>query len=365
MERIEPINEAPENQLAKIADESGLAIIIVDERASISKVNNNSICAQLYSSKEFAPRCAQDCGRAFQRAMEAGKAIAYECHAGLDCLAVPLKTEKPLAAIVGRTFTKAENYRKATERAISGDWSKFPPTRFFENVLINGALKNLEAAAERVEGLGGEVLEAEIRRRGKEEKGFVEPQIADKPRSKDNGQTADRDEQQTTNAELTKRIEEFHHQSAVRIQTAAKKSVEDAEEIGAWRSLFGSLFDLSYREACLALIKFLARRYSLSSMAWLERRENRFESILATGTLEGQPFKINLPVNDKLLFDALEKEVSLDLRERARRDDGEERANPQTISLFPVAVGGGGAKRAGGCRWLKGRGAETPHREIL
>src|SRR5215204_3365145 len=170
MKRIETINEAPENQLEKIADESGLAIIIVDERSSVSKANNNSICEVLYSSAEFAPRCAEDCGRAFERATRAGKAVHYECHAGLDCLAVPLKTEKPLVAIVGRTFTRAENYRKSTERAITGDWNKFPPTRFFENVLIHGSLKNLETAAKSVEALRDLVLEAEKVGRGEGEK---------------------------------------------------------------------------------------------------------------------------------------------------------------------------------------------------
>jgi diguanylate cyclase (GGDEF)-like protein len=357
MKRIESVNEAPDNQLEKIADESGLAVIIVDARASVSKANNNSICEQLYASAEFAPRCAADCGRAFERAAEAGKPVAYECHAGLDCLAVPLKTEKPLVAIVGRTFTKAENYRNATTRAISGDWNKFPPTRFFENVLINGSLKNLETAAQRVLSLGSEVLagEREKGRRGEGEKEIVEPQITDAQLTTNNERLTPNEEQlaatgkqptaeqRATNTELTKRIAEFHQQTTPsqdtpQIETTATpRTNEDTEEIAAGRSLFGSLFELSYAEACLSIIKFLSRRYGLTSLAWLERRKNRFESILATGTLDGQQFKINLPVNDKLLFDALEKELSLDLRERAR---GGEKNKPQTISLFPVAVGG-------------------------
>ena len=377
MKLIEPINETPDNQLEKIAAESGLAVIIVDERASVSKANNNSICEVLYSSAEFAPRCAADCGRAFQKAQAAGSTVHYECHAGLDCLAVPLKTEKPLVAIVGRTFTKAENYRKATQRAISGDWSKFPPTRVFENVLINGALKNLEAAASRV------VLEVEKERKGEEDKrrrgdeetgsvappkrsqppvvagGFqeaqgetVEPQIVEEQKAA--GQGA-KDEGQKTKDEgqPTKLIEEFHRANApdevkkeaappvgssgVRIETSENKFAEDAEEISEWRSLFGSLFDLSYRQACHSIVKFLAQRYALGSLGWLERRGNRFESIIATGRLEGQQFKVNLPVNDKLLFDALEKELSLDLRERSQVGGSGKR---QTISLFPVAVGG-------------------------
>ncbi len=323
---IEQANETPENWLEKIADESGLAIIIVDEKAAVAKANNNSVCEILYSSEEFAPHCERFCGRAFERATEAGKPVPYECHAGLDCLAVPLKTEKPLVAIVGRTFTKAENYRQATERAVAGDWSRFPPTRFFENVLISGSSKALEKTAKQLEGI---VSEKRKRRREDAEKESGKQQTANT-------------EQETTNDEqLTKRIEEFHRQTAqegtAKIETAAQKSSDDAEEIAAWRSLFGSLFNLTYREACLSIVKFLSQRYSLSSTAWLERRENRFESVLATGTLEGQQFKINLPVDDKLLFDALEKEISLDLRERAKNG---ERANPQTISLFPVSIGG-------------------------
>ena len=101
--------ETRENLLEMTASESGLAIIVVDETDSVAKANNNSMCEHLYSSEEFAPLCLRDCGRAFERATDAGTSVSYQCHAGLDCLAVPLSTEKPLVAIVGRTFTKAEN----------------------------------------------------------------------------------------------------------------------------------------------------------------------------------------------------------------------------------------------------------------
>jgi diguanylate cyclase (GGDEF)-like protein len=351
MKRTEPIDETPDNLTEKIADESGLAVIIVDEQTSVSKANNNSICEVLYSSAEFAPRCAEFCGRAFQMAAEAGAAVPYQCHAGLDCLAVPLKTERPLVAIVGRTFTKAENYRQATERAISGDWKRFPPTRVFENVLINGSFKALETAARRVESLGDAVLDGEKRRRGEKETGrkgdgetgSVEPEDVEPGttlREPETESVSAKADEPAASDELTKLIEKFHQKTAevgIDSEKPTQKIIEEIEEIAAWRSLFGSLFNLSYREACLSIIRFLSQRYSLTSMAWLERRENRFESILATGTLEGQQFKVNLPANDRLLFDALENELSLDLRERAKKDENQE---PQTISLFPVSVGG-------------------------
>lgn len=71
------------------------------------------------ASEGFAPEYAKFCGRAFQMAKEAGEAVEYKCFAGLNCKAVPLSEN--LVAIVGRTFLKAEDYRNATERAISGD----------------------------------------------------------------------------------------------------------------------------------------------------------------------------------------------------------------------------------------------------
>lgn len=323
MDNIEPIRETPDNLTQKLADESGLAVVILDENGCLSEANNNSICEVLYSSEEFASNCATFCGRAFEIANEAGKSVHYQCHAGLDCLAIPLKTEKPLVAIVGRTFTKAENYRKATERAISGDWNKFPPTRIFENVLLTGSSKNLETVAKKLEDLSGEFLE---KKNLVAEKKSVE-QPVEQPK-------------ESPTDEINKLIEQFHQQtaqSAVDYEKLTKKTSQETEEITAWRSLFGSLFNLTYREACLSIMRFLSQRYALTSMAWLERKENRFESSLATGSLKGQQFKISLPADDKLLFDALESELSLDLRERAKEG---EKTGGQTISLFPVSVGG-------------------------
>lgn len=296
--------EPTDNVFEEIADENGLAIIVVSETATVAKANNNSICEHLYSSKEFAPRCAEFCGRAFTMAAKAGKPVAYQCHAGLDCLAVPLKTAKPLAAIIGRTFTHAENFEQATERAFEGDWKQFPQAGFFENVLINGSAKSLEQAARRIENLGDAVFEEETGK--KEDEGKAAPTIEDAAPPAESREP---------------------------VSNADAQISDEMEEIAAWRSLFGSLFDLGFREACFAIIKFLSRRYALSSMAWLERRENHFESLLATGSLDGRQFRINLPANDKLLFDALEKELALDLRERG---DGKE---VPTVSLFPVAVG--------------------------
>src|SRR5215210_7506674 len=138
------MSSSPEKQgkfLDRLADENGIAIVVVDgENNDVSVSNNNSMCECLYGSKEFATACDRYCGKAYEWATEAGKPVAYECHAGLNCRAVPVwERGQQFVVIVGRTFLKAEKYRTATENAITGEWRQFRPTEFFENVLISGS----------------------------------------------------------------------------------------------------------------------------------------------------------------------------------------------------------------------------------
>src|SRR5436189_5493287 len=139
------MNETPQKieavSLDELAEKFGVAIALVDEnRRQVGAANDNSICRSINPADEFSPECARFCGRVFDKAHEVGKPVGYVCHAGLDCRAIPTTNgQKRLVAIVGRTFLKSENYRKATERAIIGDWRKYPPSEFFENILLMGS----------------------------------------------------------------------------------------------------------------------------------------------------------------------------------------------------------------------------------
>jgi len=314
----------------RIAEESGLAIVIADgRREPIDGANNNSMCRALYSSPEFAPRCAEFCGRAFDWANETGKPVAYECHAGLSCLAVPLQSneteEKSLVAIIGRTFLKAANYRAATERAVAGDWQKFPPTEFFENVLLTGSARHLEKLAARLEKLNAE------------EK--VKPVTVEKTTDAENAQKKTAKAESQT-GEITKLIEQFHQDVSPLIENNrrnAPRTREKPEEITAWRSLFGSLLTLEYKEAYAAILKFLQNRYDLKSVVWLERRENRLETIMALGEMRQKQVQIAVAADDSRLLDAARREVALELREREKNGSAEQLGN---IHLFPISVGG-------------------------
>jgi len=284
----------------ELADKHGLAIVLTDEYSSaLSKSNNNSMCEILYNSQDFAPECEKFCGKAFERATEAGKIVGYKCYAGLTCLAVPMKQEeKQIVAIVGRAFTKADDYRSATERAIEGDWRQFPANEFFENVLLGNSNESLEKLARRIQSPKSQV-----------------------PSQEDF--TADSEHRITGNGRQT--ANDINPKS----QIPNPKSKH-------WRSLFGSLLDLSYRQACFLALQFVADRFSVKHLAWLERKDDILEAIYAKGNLKDREIQVGMPADDERLLDALRRETSLELRER-QSDKTDEK--PQTIRLFPIAVG--------------------------
>ncbi|MGI8469773.1 MAG: diguanylate cyclase [Pyrinomonadaceae bacterium] len=284
----------------EIAEEKSAAIVLVDETSSeIAISNNNSLCRFLYSSEEFAPRCAEFCGKAFETARAAGKAVHVKCHADLNFLTVPLETgDKHFAAIVGRVFLKSEDYRTATERAMSGDWQQFPPEEFFSNVLISRSISDLEKAAKRLEKLSGDEKNALLK--------FVENEVEGKKVSSEN---------------------------SVEI---VKKNALEIEAFAAWREVFESFLDSNYTQACRSVLEFLAERFSLSNLAWLEPRGNFWEKIFAVGELEQREIKIEMAADDKRFSEALRSETALELRERASGKN----EMPQTLRMFPVAVGG-------------------------
>lgn len=303
--------------IEEIAAANGVSIALADAGGTVPRAaNENSVCEALYNSGEFAPRCAEHCGRAYERAREAGEAVAFRCHAGLDCLAVPLREPQGRVAIVGRVFTKADKYREATERAISGDWKLFPPTKIFGNVLLTSSTRVLQTVAGRIESaLAAEPAPA-----------------AEEATAKPAGPNQEHTEAEGERERISKLVEAFQQSSGE--PPSDSVSARDADEAAAWRSFFGSLTTLGYRAACASVLEFLASRYALESLAWLESRNGGFEVIRAIGDLAGHRFRIGLDSADKHLATSVESLTPLRLRQR--------KAGPESrsIAFFPVAVGG-------------------------
>ena len=286
--------------LDHLAEENGLAIAVVDEHSrQIAASNNNSICSHLNPTDEFSPACARFCGKAFEKSVEAGKTVGFLCHAGLDCRAIPAgNSEKPFVVIIGRTFLNAENYRKATERAITGDWSSFPPSEFFENVLLTGSSEILDKTAREVQKVLAE----------------TPAEVATEP---------DLPAEHSTESQLP--------------EPKVKKPQKRTAEAQAWRSFFGSILKTDYARATASILDLLAHQYGFSALMWLEKKEDRFENIAALGEIKNRKVRLGILPDDRRLIEAFQREMPLELGERAR---GSKSDAARVMNLFPIGVGG-------------------------
>ena len=124
----------------KLAASSGLSVLLVDGRQPPALVasNNNSICHAFQSSLEYGSLCDPYCGDAHRRALSAGSAVQYRCHAGLQCFTMPVQIgrQQNLAAIGGRAFVSAADYRSLVDRFRAGELNDLLGSKPFENVIF-------------------------------------------------------------------------------------------------------------------------------------------------------------------------------------------------------------------------------------
>jgi diguanylate cyclase (GGDEF)-like protein len=136
-------DDAPAGWVAvqeKLAASAGLSVLLVDGRQPPALVasNNNSICHAFQSSLEYVSLCDPYCGDAHRRALSAGSAVQYKCHAGLQCFTMPVQIggEQNLAAIGGRAFVSATDYRNLVDRFRGGELNDLLGSDPFENVIF-------------------------------------------------------------------------------------------------------------------------------------------------------------------------------------------------------------------------------------
>jgi diguanylate cyclase (GGDEF)-like protein len=327
--------EIPGKQiLDQIADESGTAIAVVDRsEIEIAVSNNNSICRSLNAGGEFSRECTAFCGKALEEVAEIGGPVSFTCHAGLECRVSPMMLDgKPVAVIAGRAFARAENYRKATERAISGDWHTYLPSQFFDNILLVSSVSEIEHVAARIEAAGIDIVPETILPPATVK--AAETVVADAVSQDDEVLELD----EPMHAPEPEPIREPIPESTPGPKTkpldppaVPKVSIDPRK----WRSFFSSLLSRDYEAACEALLEFLSRQYALESLAWLERRDNRLIGIAATGTLKSRKLRLGLPADDPRLAEAVRAELPVELSERAKSD----KSFARTMYLFPVPVG--------------------------
>src|SRR5919202_4572995 len=76
-----------------LAAASGLSLLLVEghQPPALAVSNNNSICQAFQSSQRYVHLCDPYCGVAYERALKPEGTAHYRCHAGLHCVAVPVK----------------------------------------------------------------------------------------------------------------------------------------------------------------------------------------------------------------------------------------------------------------------------------
>lgn len=284
----------PKNILERIAKKNGISVVVVDEAGKQAPtINNNSICAVLNPDGVLVGRCARDCGRALERTTKENATISYTCHAGLLCRAARFDDSgKPAAVIIGRAFTNSENYRRAANRAMTGDWRDLPASRFFENILL------LSSNAPLVDAL------RELKEESKKQ------DQAKKPES-------------TQAKEIARRA------------AAMNEKRSSGPDPADWRSFFGSLLGRDYISARNATIEFAAKQFSLRSLIWLEQRGDRLESTAVSAALKGRSVNVGIELEDERLADAAAGEKPVVLGKAPTKDA----PDPKRILLFAMPVG--------------------------
>lgn len=333
-------DESIDLTLERLAEDHGVAVVVLDENANeVAVANNNSICAEFYSSAELGPACAQYCGRANAMAAETGGPVEYECHAGLVCRAIPLKQgNKQLVTIVGRTFVKSENYRRTAEKAASGNWGRFAKD-LFENVILTGSAAPIERVLQEL-NTSDKAFFADLIKTAKRVKPKAVVDTATRPIVDKETTSADPLDSALLNYQLPKAETapdpfESSMVNAPRIDLSLSAEEQDLDDREAWRAFIPSLLKVSYRLACRRILEFLARRYGIESSLWLQRDGQQFEMAAVLGELEDKPVRIEIPVDDKRIRAAVRDDSPIVLREVQA-----EGKKPRVIQLFPVVIGG-------------------------
>ena len=164
----------------KIAASSGLSVLLVDGRQppALVESNNNSICHAFQSSLEYVGLCDPYCGDAHRRALSAGSAVQYKCHAGLQCFTMPVQIgrEQNLAAIGGRAFVSAADYRALVDRFRAGELNDLLVSKPFENVIFAES-QRLDQLSERLQKAARHFDAAEVQSEVQSPKSKVQSQL--------------------------------------------------------------------------------------------------------------------------------------------------------------------------------------------
>ena len=306
-----------------LAAASGLSLLLVEghQPPALHVSNNNSICRAFQSSPEHVKLCDPFCGVAHERALEAKGATHYRCHAGLHCVAVPVELEKgrTLAVIGGRAFLTSADYRELAERFRVGDLQELLSGELFRN-LIFASREDLDELTRRIAEAANELKGETPIREQKVNASTDTPDLA---------------VEGTPESVVVNTVEEVVDTNKERV---SPRSAHLPSHYASPKSEF--------EEACDSILKGLADKHKIASLALLLRESNSLISSCATGKYKNISIKVEVGAKDGRLFATAKAGASLLLSEHAegfRPVAATPRAGTKNsgkiVELFPLIVG--------------------------
>jgi diguanylate cyclase (GGDEF)-like protein len=345
-----------------LAAASGLALLTVEgqQPPSLAISNNNSICQAFQSSSTHAHLCQPDCGEAYSRATEAGEAVQYRCHAGLQCFTAPIQIggKKTRAVIGGRCFLRVADYRALAERIRAGDLSDLLSADLFANVIF-ASRQDLDDLAARVEESARSFAAPDAKAKEPEAEATASKAQAVAAsnglhRVEANGTTDAKEEtageasQMSTKAAARGKAsksetgagEELTDEVALTNEVALtdealKTEVAEAPTRAFAPSRVGTAQATSVDEICRRAVRALTQDYRIESLALLLRADDSFYASCVTGLFERRAPRVTLkPKEIKLLLAATGGD-SIAVPAGGRTSSKHEDA----VELFPLLVG--------------------------
>jgi diguanylate cyclase (GGDEF)-like protein len=302
-----------------LAAAAGLSILLVKgtQPPALHLSNNNSVCRAFQSSPAHRRLCDPFCGVAYERALKAGEATHYRCHAGLHCFAMPvsLGAEEPgLAVIGGRAFLTTADYRVLAERLRTGDLQDLLSSELFKNVIF-AAHQDLDDLAQRIRLADREYRGAE-----------PSPISAASEAAKDVATGL------TTPPSVAPEVFRPHGEQREASATLATITASAPA-------------DSSFEEACGNALRSFSEKHGLASLALLLRDKQVLVSVCATGRFGGETIRVELGPKETRLTATSDSSVLLTETAqglkpvRATTTARQEKLDPKkTVELFPLVI---------------------------
>jgi diguanylate cyclase (GGDEF)-like protein len=305
-----------------LADETNLTLVTIGSQDRIvgTACNNTSICQAFQANADKARLCAEFCGKARARALEAGGTITFRCHAGLQVFATSVdvaRTSEPLVILGGRAFVSTSDYldfvRQAQQEAAVIDPTLFSNIKFTSEAEFQQATQTVAA---RAQSLSVPTVSSAV----------VQPETGSVLVSVEAPAEAEKAGSQTPPPVIVR----AEHTDQVR-------TLLSEEDLNFY-------FSSEFEEGCRRLLLTVGKRYRIRSMALLVRNGQQFVAGSASGPQRQRLIRSRLSMDDSILTGlkaGTGKSASVQLTDTqiGQMTNDDELPVAETAEAFPLFIG--------------------------